>query len=346
MVQIFSFKNDMFVWGITKDGITQVEYRRISSSEVNEAVSLFVNECSKKQPNRKLKSSLGATLASWLLNPCKATIAKAERLIIVPHMESMTLPFCALPWDDEREPLGVQKRISYLPCASTLQYCSSLVIDQPIRFDDALLVGCNYVGDKREVGLEKPSGGFPELELAEAEAREIARKIQEKLYSDVNLQHANVTLLCDEYATTANVRKNLSERRIIHFATHGLLNKRAALNSYVALAGQDFVKALDLLNWRIEADLVVLSACKTALGEATSSGDLLGLVRAFLIAGARRVLAPLWAVNDSTSKLFMLHFYKELLEGREPDLAVQRAATVVREKYPQEKYWAAYMLVG
>jgi CHAT domain-containing protein/Tfp pilus assembly protein PilF len=151
---------------------------------------------------------------------------------------------------------------------------------------------------------------------------------------------------------------DLQSYRYIHFATHGLLN-----NSHPELSGlilslvnrqgreqNGFLRTMDVSGLRLAADLVVLSGCRTGLGKEVSGEGMLGLTRAFLYAGAERVVASLWQVNDNATAELMKRFYQEMLgEQRQPPAAALRAAQTAMWKSKQWSnpyYWAAFTLQG
>jgi CHAT domain-containing protein len=155
--------------------------------------------------------------------------------------------------------------------------------------------------------------------------------------------------------------------RYVHFACHGHLDERMPLNSSLALAiretpaeGQDngLLQAWEIFDKvRIDADLVTLSACGTALGREMGGEGLLGLTRAFHYAGARSVLATLWSVSDTSTPLLMERFYAHLEAGMSLDRALQAAqidfirgrggvARGVAADLSHPFRWAAFQLSG
>ncbi len=167
------------------------------------------------------------------------------------------------------------------------------------------------------------------------------------------------TLALDFDAARATVlSEDLSQYRYVHFATHGLLNNEHPELSGLALSLVDrqgvtqegFLRTMDVFNLKLNAELVVLSGCQTALGKEIRGEGLVGLSRGFMYAGARRVLASLWQVNDAATAELMQRFYQGML--REPKLAPSaalRAAQLSMWRNPRWQapyYWAAFTLQG
>jgi len=150
---------------------------------------------------------------------------------------------------------------------------------------------------------------------------------------------------------------NLSRYRIIHFATHSLLNSQHPELSGIVLSLVDeegrpqdgFLRLHDIYNLKLAADLVVLSACKTGLGKEIKGEGLVGLTRGFLYAGAPRVVASLWKVDDrATAELMKLFYQRMLRDGLRPAAAL-RSAQIDMWKQPRwaaPYYWAGFTLQG
>jgi CHAT domain-containing protein len=168
-----------------------------------------------------------------------------------------------------------------------------------------------------------------------------------------------------EEATEEQAKAIGKDVHYIHFATHGFLDERFPLNSALALTmperpgvGQDngLLQAWEIFErLRINADLVVLSACETALGKEMGGEGLVGLTRAFQYAGARSIVASLWNVADETTPELMKRFYTYLKAGRTKDEALRAAqidlihglgdaAANLDASHPF--HWAAFQLIG
>ena len=149
----------------------------------------------------------------------------------------------------------------------------------------------------------------------------------------------------------------LSKFRYVHFATHGYLDSERPDLSAIVLSLVDeqgnpqdgFLRALEIYNLNLPAELVVLSACQTGLGKEIKGEGLVGLTRGFMYAGARRVVVSLWNVNDKATAELMTKFYAKMLKQGERPAAALRAAQVEMWKQKQWQspyYWAAFTMQG
>jgi CHAT domain-containing protein/Tfp pilus assembly protein PilF len=162
-------------------------------------------------------------------------------------------------------------------------------------------------------------------------------------------------------ATKTAARAESRQAAIVHFACHGWLDHRFPLSSALVLsqpealgaqapAGDNgLLQAWEVLEqMQLEADLVVLSACETGLGQEVRGEGLIGLTRAFQYAGARSVLVSLWEIHDASTSHFMQAFYEGLAEGCSKDDALQRGIAALRRhpEWSHPYYWGAFALQG
>jgi CHAT domain-containing protein len=149
----------------------------------------------------------------------------------------------------------------------------------------------------------------------------------------------------------------LGQYRIVHFATHGVSNIDHPAMSGILLSMFDdggrpqdgFLRVRDIYDLDLNADLVVLSACSTALGKQIRGEGTVGIVRAFLYAGAERVVATLWKVDDEATRQLMSRFYREMFESHQTPSAALRSAQLAmwREtEWQSPFFWAAFVLQG
>jgi CHAT domain-containing protein/Flp pilus assembly protein TadD len=149
----------------------------------------------------------------------------------------------------------------------------------------------------------------------------------------------------------------LSQYRIVHFATHGILNSQQPELSGVVLSLLDetrkpqngFLRLHDVFNLNLPAELIVLSACETGLGEEVKGEGLVGLTRGFMYAGSPRVVVSLWSVDDEATSQLMVRFYKKMLQdGLKPAAALRAAQLEMwqQQRWQAPYYWAAFTLQG
>ena len=151
--------------------------------------------------------------------------------------------------------------------------------------------------------------------------------------------------------------RDLRRHRILHFATHGTLNTEhpelsGLVFSLVDRSGKPidgFLRLHEIYNLDLDADLVVLSACRTALGKEIHGEGLIGLTRGFMYAGASRVVSSVWNIDDRASALLMSRFYTAMFTKKLAPAAALRDAqlSMLREpRWANPHYWAAFGLQG
>jgi len=156
---------------------------------------------------------------------------------------------------------------------------------------------------------------------------------------------------------TKATSEELREYRIIHFATHGLLNSEhpelsGMVFSLVDARGKPqngFLRLHEIYNLNLPAELIVLSACQTGLGKDVKGEGLIGLTRGFMYAGAKRVVASLWQVDDSATAELMQRFYAKMFrDGLRPAAALREAQVEMwkQNKWKMPYYWAGFTLQG
>ena len=150
---------------------------------------------------------------------------------------------------------------------------------------------------------------------------------------------------------------DLESYRLVHFATHGFFNSEQPELSGLVLSlvdrggkSQDgFLRLTDIYNLRLPAEVVVLSACQTALGKEIRGEGLIGLTRGFMYAGARRVVASLWQVDDLATAELMRVFYQGMLtEQLRPAAALRKAQRQLAQdpRWASPFFWSAFVLQG
>jgi CHAT domain-containing protein/Tfp pilus assembly protein PilF len=336
-----------------------------------------------------------AELSRMLLGPVASQLGR-KRLAIVADGALQYIPFAALPAPStgndggrnsgaEPQPLFVDHEIVSLPSASTLATLrretagrkpaekSLAVLADPVftnddarvrrdvgkagaqvetRSADSYETDIDFLQMTRsslETGVTGAEGGFGRLLSTRREAAAISALVPER---------ERMQALDFEASRTTALRPELGEYRIVHFATHGMLNNIHPELSGIVLSlvdkeghSQDgFLRLQDIYNLKLPAELVVLSACQTALGKEIKGEGLVGLARGFMYAGAPRIVASLWKVDDRATSELMKRFYQGMLgpEALKPAGALRQAQLSIwkQKQWREPYYWAAFVLQG
>jgi CHAT domain-containing protein len=222
-----------------------------------------------------------------------------------------------------------------------------------------------YAADDPRIRAARPAvNAPPSAGMPKREAGELARM---RRLPATATEAAAIIALADDRGTLALTGTDasrpmlasaqLDRYRIVHFATHGFSDSRDPALAMLALSqfdenGQPLegsLRSYDIAELRLNAELVVLSACNTAIGREVAGDAPLGLAHAFLRSGARSVLATLWQVPDTSSARFMEEFYRQLLvQRRHPALALELAQERIRGqlRWSDPYYWAGFQLTS
>jgi CHAT domain-containing protein len=290
-----------------------------------------------------------ARLRDLLLRPLGLEAEKTKRLILSPEGPLSYVPFSALAPDTT---------ITVVPSATTY----GLYREEATRAPGGAVLA---VGDP-DYGLARDALAVATYERGSRLARLPGTGVEAKSVGDVVLLGAQ--------ATETGVLEALSGRerwRAVHLACHGLVDPERPTLSSLALSpgahSDGYLTVLEVLDWKVPADLVVLSACETGTGRIVAGEGIVGLTRAFMFAGAPRVICSLWKVDDEATRALMTKFYElwnprpgsagvatsgDRRASKEPGLstaeALRQAQAFVRsqEKWKHPYYWAAWVLWG
>ena len=260
-------------------------------------------------------------------------LIKGDEIIIVPDRSSFLIPYVALV-DQNSRYLSETMRIRLVPSLRSLRLLAECPEDRHST-SGALLVGNPWVETVRIKGDK-----FKPLPGAEKEVQMIG-------------QILNIQPLTGRNATKNQVLRRLKSVSLVHIAAHGCAeNGEIILSPNLADAKkpkeEDFRLTMrDVLDVQLRAKLVVLSCCFSARGEIKAEG-VVGIARAFLGAGARSVIASLWALSDEDTLEFMRHFYRHLVAGQSASKSLHHAMECMREiqEFNAVKYWAPFVLIG
>ncbi|MEO1377295.1 MAG: CHAT domain-containing tetratricopeptide repeat protein [Cyanobacteria bacterium J06635_10] len=333
---------ELYIWVIKPTG--EIAFRQVDLKSLNTSLENFVATTrlsigvisrgikpvpkldSKQtlQPLQKLHQTLIEPIADLLpQNP-------QERIIFVPHKSLFLIPFPALK-DAKGKHLIEKHTILTTPAIQVLDFTHKQ--RQRISGKGALVVGDPTI--KPNISREYR---IKQLPSAKEEAIKIANLLKTKP-------------LIGNQPTVATVLKRMPSARIIHLATHGLLDdvKKLGIPGTIVLApdGKDngLLTASDILNLKLNAELVVLSACDTGRGRITGDG-VIGLSRSLITAGVPSIVVTLWKIPDESSEKLMTQFYQNLQQNPDKAQALRQAMLTTMKQYPKTQNWAAFTLIG
>jgi CHAT domain-containing protein len=304
----------------------------------------------------------------------------SRQLSVVSKQRAVNRP----PATDHPPPLIVNHEIITLPSASTLAVLRRETAGRrPAPGTLAVLADPVFSAEDERVKMNAPANGKkPDGQSAPLPKREVLREVKRAI-EDLNGTDASLRIsrlsgtrweaqqilshvapgagmkALDFAASRATaISPNLSKYRILHFATHALINNQHPELSGIVLSlvdeqgrAQDgFLRTHEIYHLKLPAELVVLSGCQTGLGKEIRGEGLVGLTRGFMYAGAARVLVSLWSLDDRATAELMKQFYKRML-GKEQmtPAAALRAAQVAMwnsRQWQPPYYWAAFTLQG
>lgn len=325
-------------------------------------------------------------LTSMVLAPISTNISN-KRLVIVADGALQYVPFAALPAPaanrysrrpnaSDFKPLLLKNEVVYQPSASAL----ALLREQPHQSPPkAVAVVADPVFDLNDQRVRSTSKQPTAASILSTQTTELGRALRDagdSGDSDFKLERlaysareadaivgaaapATWMKAVDFKASRATAMSpELKQYKIVHFATHGILNGKHPELSGIVLSLVDeqgrpengFLNLGDIYNLDLPVDLVVLSACRTGIGKPVRGEGLIGLTRGFMHAGATRVIASLWKVDDEATSELMKSFYQNLLVKKMPAAAALRAAQLemmtAREQWRAPYYWAGFVLQG
>ncbi|HKD10488.1 MAG TPA: CHAT domain-containing tetratricopeptide repeat protein [Thermoanaerobaculia bacterium] len=315
-------------------------------------------------------------LSRMLLSPLSDRLsvgARIRRLAVVSEGMLQYIPFAALPMPGAASrPLLSRFEVVHLPSATTLSVLRqqsvhrrpagarvAVIADPVFEPGDPRVRGAH--GISRASRPRAPENDALERSLQESGLRRLERLAASRREAETIAALAGprqtFTALDFRASRAVALGPDVADAQIIHLASHGLLNSRHPELSGVVLSLVDrdgrpvdgFLQTRDIYRLKISANLVVLSACQTALGKDVRGEGLLGLSRGFMYAGALRVVASLWRVPDTATAELMRRFYRAILiEGLRPAEALRQAQSAVRAEklWSSPYYWAAFVLQG
>ncbi len=327
-----------------------------------------------------------AQLSQMLLGPAASLLGR-KRLLIVADGPLQFIPFGALPdltvgnqTTSSYQPLIVAHEIVSLPSASTLAVLrrelgnrqpaprTVAVLADPIfkETDERVMMARNALGSKK-AATSADSAARQALRDVRRAAEDLGEdEFQRLIYtrweadtiSSLAPSGQAFKALDFKASRATALSPDLGQYRIVHFASHSIVNNTHPELSGIVLSLVDkrgrlqdgFLRAHEIYNLKLPAELIVLSACRTGIGKQIRGEGLIRLTRGFMYAGARRVGVNLWSVEDRASAELMVKFYRQMLGPRQMSAAAALRAAQAEmwrnKRWSQPYYWAAFVLLG
>ena len=312
----------------------------ISAGELRRKVDEFHSALAERQP---AYDSLGRELYRSLIEPATTVLENIGTLCIIPDEFLWALPFQAL----------ITSRGNYFVQEHSLFYAPSLNVLKEMALrkrqqssQESLIAFGNPVIERSEE-LKQDLHPIPETEAEVTAVAKATRTRMKKVLIRNLASEKTFKALAPQYAT-------------IHLATHGVLDNRDPLNSYLVLTRTDgdwandgLLQAREIIGMHLNADLAVLSACETGNGRLSPGEGVVGMSWAFLFAGSRSVIVSQWRVNSASTSQLMKNFYQAL--ARQSDSNRRNKSRALREasllllkdaRFRHPFYWAGFVLVS
>ncbi|MBV9497011.1 MAG: CHAT domain-containing protein [Acidobacteria bacterium] len=365
LVEYHLGRDRSYVWVISKQ---KVRVEKLPNEATVEKLALRYRDLLLRDPEtlypesaekmRKDRVAASHALAKAVWRPVGAIKGK---VLIVPDGALSYVPFAALP-DAEGQPLLVAHEISYLPSATLLATLRrSTRAAEPLR-SVAVFADPVFQRTDPRFGASKPAADATprddERYTRGADLRRLRFSGQE---AEAVLSAADRTKSLEAlgFRATKQAMTSADLRRFgtLHVATHGIVNAEEPDKSGLVFSRYDqkgrridgFLKLGDIYNLDLDADLVVLSACQTAIGKSVFGEGMISLTRGFMYGGAKRVMATLWSVDDRGTAKLMAQMYESMLQKHEPPARALREAQLAMLRNPRWSdpyYWAAFTLHG
>lgn len=356
---------DAGLWALLLEGSEVSAYDLGGSKESLDWVYPSVDEDPSQGAARVLKK--GRELWDTLIAPVWERI-RGKRVLVCPDGPLHFVPFAALT-DELGTPLGESCPLVMLQSVDTLRllrqrHAAPSVVRS--RASGFLGVGDPVYSDDDDVedgtGARSAAGTWSARETMAREGHRWTRlpHTAREVLEAASALGSNDGVLLREEASEPAVRAAAPSARYLHFACHGYYNNLNPLDSGLVLSqvsadpedpsSDGYLTAEELLGLRLDADLVVLSACETGVGASMGGEGLVGLTRAVMFAGAPSVMCSLWRVDDASTARFMARFYGYLSDGHDKAEALRLAQRWMRTEAPpawrSPEHWAGFVLWG
>jgi CHAT domain-containing protein len=332
-IEYFTTMDEISAFVITR-GTVEVVRTFASKRDVEQTIGAFKFQIEKfnygagfadgyfAQLNQAANQHLGVLYRS-LFAPIERFVTN-DRLIVIPHGALHYVPFHALL--NRSGYLVDQYEISYSPSAAVLRLCRKMA-----QQTQTLNVNSRISGSR---------GDMVALGLAQHDTPEVAGEIRA-----LGALFPNAVTLTGDRATRDNLMRAAPKARYLHLASHGYFRRDNPMFSFLRLADSN-LNFYSLMDLKLKAEMVTLSACHTGVNRVFPGDELHGLMRGFMRAGAPSLVASLWATGDASTAELMKQMYSRISAGVSKRGALRSAQLAVKDEYGHPYYWAPFILMG
>lgn len=350
-----------YAWVVTRDDLKAVELPKRSEIEpIAVQLNALLSAGDQRIHQHDIETALGR-LSAAILQPL-AIPRDVSRLLIVPDGALFYVPFAAL--SDRRGVLIDRFEIAMAPSASVVALMRKVAAGRSHDASVAIFADPVFAANDPRVTGAQSTDAAPDPELVrsaqEAGLQQLRRLPSTRAEAEtISRLATGRTRKALDFAASRNtvITENLGRYRVVHFATHALINAQHPQRSGIILSLVDpqgkpvngFLRVDDLFGLHLDTDLVVLSACRTAMGKELRGEGIVGLVSGFMYGGAERVIASYWDVKDEATAELMTRFYSAMFQRKLSPAAALRTAQQSMRAEPRWRapyYWAAFALYG
>ena len=322
--------------------INKTEKIKLWISQLRNSIYSYDDE---KQTNQYLTSA--HQLYKTLIAPIKSELK--QKLIIIPDGELNYIPFETL----------LEEKVDQFTSYKDLPY---LIKNHQISYNYSATLYHQLLTQKSKAARENLIAFAPSFKDNKEKFETITERrngFENLLYNipEAEMAHEYISgrLFKGNTATEENFLKNAGNYKIIHLSTHAKSNDELGDYSFIAMSkvndsinDANRIYTSELYNLDLKADMVVLSACETGLGELQKGEGIISLARAFTYAGAKSTINSLWSVNDASTKTLMEEFYKNIKAGKTKDQALHEAKLSYLENEDMDApyFWASFIAMG
>jgi len=331
LVEYFFAKDQLVSWVVDRSQARAVQIP-LDRNRLSESIVQFRRAIIK----RASTESFSRELYDLLVKPLEPLLTGAKQLVIVPHGVLHYLPFPALQKADSTYLID-HYALALAPSATVLGFC--------YRKGNARL-GSSILGQVQEnyqvLALGNPDVGNARFDLPFAE----------KEITSIEQTFEEIESYARKQATSSAFVAGASRANLVHLSCHGVYDERNPLFSALLLAPDSTnatgrLEAFKIFGLKLNASLVMLSACETGLAKVTGGDEVIGLARGFIFAGTLSLIASLWTVDDLATAITVKRFYRYLKSGLSKAEALRQAQLVVRDQHNRHPaYWASFGLTG